>query len=149
MDGISVLFILLNSFMTLLVVISAWRVIESRVAQYMTAFLIMAGMVNGVFSALAPTVWLPSVQEEDSFTAGASSMRRFSGAPGWGRTRVVAPDWLLVVVSGAPVIWIVYKRRRRRAANLCQHCEYALVGLKAGADGLLTCPECGHRSVPQ
>ncbi|MGH8750129.1 MAG: NADH-quinone oxidoreductase subunit M, partial [Burkholderiales bacterium] len=51
-DGISVLFILLNSFMTLLVVISAWRVIETKVAQYMAAFLIMAGLVNGVFAAL-------------------------------------------------------------------------------------------------
>ena len=51
-DGISVLFILLNSFMTLLVVIASWRVIETRVAQYMAAFLIMAGMLNGVFSAL-------------------------------------------------------------------------------------------------
>ncbi|MGH8743712.1 MAG: NADH-quinone oxidoreductase subunit M [Burkholderiales bacterium] len=51
-DGISVLFILLNSFMTLLVVISSWRVIESRVAQYMATFLFMAGMVNGVFCAL-------------------------------------------------------------------------------------------------
>ncbi len=51
-DGISLLFILLNSFMTLLVVISSWRVIETRVAQYMAAFLIMAGLLNGVFSAL-------------------------------------------------------------------------------------------------
>ena len=51
-DGISVLFILLNSFMTLLVVIASWRVIETRVAQYMAAFLIMAGLLNGVFSAL-------------------------------------------------------------------------------------------------
>jgi len=51
-DGISLLFILLNCFMTLLVVISSWRVIETRVAQYMAAFLIMAGLLNGVFSAL-------------------------------------------------------------------------------------------------
>ena len=51
-DGISLLFILLNSFMTPLVVIASWRVIESRVAQYMAAFLIMSGLLNGVFSAL-------------------------------------------------------------------------------------------------
>ncbi len=51
-DGISLLFILLNSFMTPLVVIAGWRVIESRVAQYMAAFLIMSGLLNGVFSAL-------------------------------------------------------------------------------------------------
>lgn len=51
-DGISVLFILLNSFFTPLVVIAGWRVIEKRVAQYMAAFLIMSGIVNGVFAAL-------------------------------------------------------------------------------------------------
>ncbi|MBI5658624.1 MAG: NADH-quinone oxidoreductase subunit M [Nitrosomonadales bacterium] len=51
-DGISVLFILLNSFFTPLVVIAGWKVIEKRVAQYMAAFLIMSGLVNGVFAAL-------------------------------------------------------------------------------------------------
>ena len=51
-DGISVLFILLNSFITVLVVIAAWESIQKRVAQYMAAFLIMSGLLNGVFSAL-------------------------------------------------------------------------------------------------
>jgi NADH-quinone oxidoreductase subunit M len=51
-DGISVLFILLNSFFTPLVVIAGWKVIEKRVAQYMAAFLIMSGLVNGVFASL-------------------------------------------------------------------------------------------------
>ena len=51
-DGISMLFILLNSFFTPLVVIAGWKVIEKRVAQYMAAFLIMSGIVNGVFAAL-------------------------------------------------------------------------------------------------
>src|SRR5487761_2190332 len=51
-DGISVLFILLNSFFTPLVVLAGWKVIEKRVAQYMAAFLIMSGLVNGVFVAL-------------------------------------------------------------------------------------------------
>ena len=51
-DGISVLFILLNSFTTVLVVIAGWRVIEKNVAQYMAAFLIMSGLINGVFAAL-------------------------------------------------------------------------------------------------
>jgi len=51
-DGISVLFILLNSFITILVVIAAWDVIEDKVAQYMGAFLIMSGLMNGIFSAL-------------------------------------------------------------------------------------------------
>ncbi len=51
-DGISMLFVLLNSFFTPLVVIAGWKVIEKRVAQYMGAFLIMSGLINGVFVAL-------------------------------------------------------------------------------------------------
>ena len=51
-DGISMLFVLLNSLMTLLVVWSAWEVITTRVAQYMAAFLIQSGLINGAFCAL-------------------------------------------------------------------------------------------------
>src|ERR1700756_254147 len=51
-DGISVLFILLNSFITVLAVWAGWVVIQTRVAQYMGAFLIMSGLINGVFAAL-------------------------------------------------------------------------------------------------
>jgi NADH-quinone oxidoreductase subunit M len=51
-DGISMLFILLNSFITPLVVIAGWTVIQQRVGQYMAAFLIMSGLLNGVFCAL-------------------------------------------------------------------------------------------------
>ena len=51
-DGISVLFLLLNAFITVLVVIAGWSVIQNRVAQYLASFLIMSGLLNGVFSAL-------------------------------------------------------------------------------------------------
>jgi NADH-quinone oxidoreductase subunit M len=51
-DGLSLLLILLTSFSTVLVVISAWRVIERRVAQYFAAFLFMEGLMIGVFCAL-------------------------------------------------------------------------------------------------
>jgi NADH-quinone oxidoreductase subunit M len=51
-DGISLLLILLTSFSTVLVVISAWEVIETRVAQYFAAFLLMEGLMIGVFSAV-------------------------------------------------------------------------------------------------
>ena len=51
-DGISLLLILLNSFTTVLVVIAGWQVIQSRVAQYMAAFLFLSGFMNGVFCAL-------------------------------------------------------------------------------------------------
>ncbi|HEX7055186.1 MAG TPA: NADH-quinone oxidoreductase subunit M [Burkholderiales bacterium] len=51
-DGISLPFVLLNSFITILVVIAGWTVIETRAAQYFAAFLVMSGLLNGVFSAL-------------------------------------------------------------------------------------------------
>ena len=46
------LFVILNSLMTLLVVWAGWEVIQSRVAQYMAAFLIMSGLINGAFAAM-------------------------------------------------------------------------------------------------
>jgi NADH-quinone oxidoreductase subunit M len=51
-DGISVPLILLTSFITMVVVVAGWEVIEKRVAQYMASFLIMSGLMIGVFSAL-------------------------------------------------------------------------------------------------
>ncbi|MQM29278.1 MAG: NADH-quinone oxidoreductase subunit M [Candidatus Accumulibacter phosphatis] len=51
-DGISMLFVLLNSFITVTVIIAGWQVINSRVAQYNAGFLIMSGLLNGIFSSL-------------------------------------------------------------------------------------------------
>src|SRR5437762_8756811 len=51
-DGISVWFVLLTAFITVIVVISAWEVIEEGVNQYMGAFLILSGIMIGVFTAL-------------------------------------------------------------------------------------------------
>ena len=50
-DGIALLLILLTSFITIIVIISAWQVIQEKVSQYMAAFLIMEGLMIGVFSA--------------------------------------------------------------------------------------------------
>ncbi|KAF0812607.1 NADH-quinone oxidoreductase subunit M [Andreprevotia sp. IGB-42] len=50
-DGISVWFLLLNSFTTLLVVLAGWEVIQKRAAHYLAAFLIMSGLINGAFAA--------------------------------------------------------------------------------------------------
>jgi NADH-quinone oxidoreductase subunit M len=50
-DGLSVWFVLLTAFITVIVVISAWEVITDRVASYMGAFLILSGLMVGVFSA--------------------------------------------------------------------------------------------------
>ena len=51
-DGISMLFVVLNSFITIIVVSAGWEVIRERVAQYFAAFLIMSGLMNGIFTAL-------------------------------------------------------------------------------------------------
>ncbi len=51
-DGISLLLVLLTSFTTILVVIAGWQVIQEKVAQYLAAFLVMEGLMIGVFSAL-------------------------------------------------------------------------------------------------
>ena len=50
-DGISMWFIPLTAFITVIVVIAGWEVITERVAQYMGAFLILSGLMNGVFAA--------------------------------------------------------------------------------------------------
>ena len=50
-DGISVWFVLLTAFINIIVVIAAWEVITERVAQYMGAFLILSGLMVGVFCA--------------------------------------------------------------------------------------------------
>jgi NADH-quinone oxidoreductase subunit M len=51
-DGISMWLVPLTSFITVIVVIAAWEVIEKQVAQYMGAFLILSGLMIGVFCAL-------------------------------------------------------------------------------------------------
>jgi NADH-quinone oxidoreductase subunit M len=51
-DGLSIWFVLLTALMTFIVVVSAWKVITERVNQYMGAFLILSGLMIGVFAAL-------------------------------------------------------------------------------------------------
>ena len=51
-DGLSLWFIPLTAFITFIVVVAGWEVIEKRVSQYMGAFLILSGVMIGVFCAL-------------------------------------------------------------------------------------------------
>jgi NADH-quinone oxidoreductase subunit M len=51
-DGISLWFVLLTSFITVVVIIAGWEVITERVNQYMGAFLVLSGVMIGVFCAL-------------------------------------------------------------------------------------------------
>lgn len=51
-DGISMPMVLLTTLTTLIVVLASWHAIKNKVAQYMAAFLIMQGMMVGMFCAL-------------------------------------------------------------------------------------------------
>jgi NADH-quinone oxidoreductase subunit M len=51
-DGISVWFVLLTAFITVIVVVAGWEVITERAHQYMGAFLILSGLMVGVFAAV-------------------------------------------------------------------------------------------------
>jgi len=51
-DGIAMPLVLLTTFITPLVIVAAWKVIDKRPAQYFAAFLIMEGLMIGVFSAM-------------------------------------------------------------------------------------------------
>jgi NADH-quinone oxidoreductase subunit M len=51
-DGLSLWFVVLTAFITVIVVIAGWEVITRNVAQYFAAFLILSGLMVGVFCAL-------------------------------------------------------------------------------------------------
>jgi NADH-quinone oxidoreductase subunit M len=51
-DGISLWFVLLTAFITIIVVLAGWEVITNRIAQYFASFLILSGLMVGVFAAL-------------------------------------------------------------------------------------------------
>ncbi len=51
-DGLSLLLIALNCVTTIFVIVAGWQVITQRVSQYNAAFLILSGMMNGVFCSL-------------------------------------------------------------------------------------------------
>lgn len=56
-DGLSLLLIVLSVFTNLIVILATWGSIKKRVAQYLAAFLIMQGLLVGVFSALDAIVF--------------------------------------------------------------------------------------------
>ena len=51
-DGISLWFVLLTAFINVVVIIASWESITTRVNQYMASFMILSGLMIGVFSAL-------------------------------------------------------------------------------------------------
>ncbi|MBP9742350.1 MAG: NADH-quinone oxidoreductase subunit M [Burkholderiales bacterium] len=51
-DGIAMPFLLLNNFITVLVILAGWKIIKYKVALYNSMFLIMTGLMSGVFGAV-------------------------------------------------------------------------------------------------
>ncbi len=51
-DGISILFVLLTAFLMPICILASWKSIETRVVEYMIAFLVLETLVIGVFTAL-------------------------------------------------------------------------------------------------
>ena len=51
-DGISLWFVLLTALINVVVVIASWESITTRVNQYMASFIILSGLMIGVFPAL-------------------------------------------------------------------------------------------------
>lgn len=51
-DGLSLWFVLLTAFITVIVVVAGWRATQKNLHQYMAAFLILSGLMIGVFAAL-------------------------------------------------------------------------------------------------
>ena len=51
-DGISIFFIPLTGLVTFIVIVSAWEVVSKKVSLYIGNFLVLSGLLNGVFSAL-------------------------------------------------------------------------------------------------
>jgi len=51
-DGISMPLVILTVYTTLLVILASWKMVNTKISQYLATFLVMQGMVIGVFSAL-------------------------------------------------------------------------------------------------
>src|SRR3989338_10571191 len=51
-DGISMPLLVLTCFTTLLVILTSWTMVYEKVAQYLATFLVMQGMIIGVFASL-------------------------------------------------------------------------------------------------
>ena len=94
-DGISLPLILLTAFMTVPVIIAGWSVVEKRPAQYYAAFLIMEGLMIGVFSALDSLLFY--------FFWEAMLIPMFIIIGVWGGTRRVYATMKFFLFTGRPI----------------------------------------------
>ena len=103
-DGISMLFVVLNAFITIIVVAAGWEVIQQKVAQYNAAFLIMSGLMNGIFTSLDGMLFYVF------FEASLIPLYLIIGVWGGGKSRLCGvqvfslhPLWLTSFLAGTDV----------------------------------------------
>jgi NADH-quinone oxidoreductase subunit M len=130
-DGISVLFILLNSFVTVLVVIAGWEVIKDRVAQYMAAFLIMSGLLNGTFAALDAVLFYVF------FEATLIPMYLVIGIWGGPNRVYAAVKFFLYTLLGSLLMLVAFLYLYQQAGGSFSVLDFHKVPLSLGAQQLL------------
>ena len=130
-DGLSLWFILLNSFVTLLVVIAGWQVIRERVAQYMAAFLIMAGLINGAFAALDAMLFYVF------FEAMLIPMYLIIGVWGGPRRVYAAIKFFLYTLLGSLLTLVALIWLSRQAGGSFEIAEFIRTPLSLGAQTLI------------
>jgi len=130
-DGISVLFILLNSFVTVLVVIAGWEVIRDRVAQYMAAFLVMSGLLNGTFAALDAMLFYVF------FEATLIPMYLIIGVWGGPNRVYAAVKFFLYTLLGSLLMLVAFLYLYRQSGGSFSVLDYYKVPLSMSAQILL------------
>ncbi|MBL8771941.1 MAG: NADH-quinone oxidoreductase subunit M [Phenylobacterium sp.] len=105
-DGISVLFVLLNTFLMPICIVASWRSIENRVHEYMAAFLLLEVLVTGVFCALDIVVFYVF------FEFGLVPMFLIIGIWGGARRVYAAFKFFLYTLLGsvlmlAAILWMI------------------------------------------
>ena len=130
-DGISVLFILLNSFITILVVVAGWEVIQEKVAQYMAAFLIMSGLLNGTFAALDAVLFYVF------FEATLIPMYLVIGIWGGPNRVYAAIKFFLYTLLGSLLMLVAFLYLYQQAGGSFSVLDFHKVPLPLGAQQLL------------
>jgi NADH-quinone oxidoreductase subunit M len=105
-DGISVLFVLLNTFLLPLCIVASWKSIEKRVLEYMIAFLLLETLITGVFTSL------DIVQFYLFFEGGLLPMFLIIGIWGGQRRVYAAFKFFLYTLLGsvlmlAAILWMI------------------------------------------
>ncbi len=130
-DGLSMWFILLNSFVTLAVVVAGWQVIQERVAQYMAAFLIMCGLINGAFASLDAMLFYVF------FEAMLIPMYLIIGVWGGPRRVYAAIKFFLYTLLGSLLTLVALIYLYQKAGGSFAIADFVRTGLSLQAQGLI------------